>query len=151
MSTTQAPAAGENPRSLAAVLFDLGGNFVTPQPDCVLWMSDNDRGYGKVRIDGVNKRVHRVVWERLNGPIPDNLTVDHLCRVRSCVNPAHMELVSAEENIRRMAAARARATHCKRGHEFTPSNTYLRTDGRRRCRTCMDAYESARRQRRSAA
>jgi hypothetical protein len=121
--------------------------LVTPRPDCLLWPGAVDRGYGRIFVDGTAKRVHRVMWELANGPIPDDLTIDHLCRVRSCVNVEHMEVVERGENIRRAVPFRpartgagggsSKGTHCRRGHEFTPENTYVKpSTGRRTCVTC---------------
>ena len=86
---------------------------------------------------------HRVVYEILVGPIPVGLELDHLCRNRACVNPDHLEPVTTRTNLLRGYspwACRARQTHCKRGHEFTPENTYGTGDGRRYCRTCRRAH-----------
>ena len=124
---------------VAVSLAQIGGHVVTPRPDCVIWTSDGDRGYGKVKVNGQTKRVHRVVWELTHGPIPDGLTVDHLCRVRSCVNTEHMELVTVRENVLR--GSRGDATHCKRGHEYTPENTRLDRHGWRICRACRRMHE----------
>ncbi|TDD77726.1 HNH endonuclease [Actinomadura rubrisoli] len=90
--------------------------------------------------DGERKNVvvHRFVYESLVGPIPEGLVLDHLCRVRACCNPAHLEPVTDRVNILRGAsitAANARKTHCDHGHEFTSQNTY-RHRGRRLCRAC---------------
>ncbi len=111
----------------------------TPDPasECWLWTAARyPNGYGTIRIDGTPGRMvsaHRLAYEKLIGPIPEGLEIDHLCRQRSCVNPAHLEPVTHAENVRRMGAA---ITHCKRGHEFTPENT-RRHEGRRRCRACL--------------
>jgi hypothetical protein len=75
----------------------------------------------------------------LVGPIPEGLTIDHLCRVRHCVNPAHLEAVSERVNILRgngAGARNARKTHCVKGHAFTPDNLYRDYQGYRRCRRC---------------
>ena len=81
-----------------------------------------------------SNRAHRVTYKLLVGPIPEGLVIDHLCRVRHCINPAHMEPVTDTENKRRGAAA---ITHCPHGHEYTPDNTYTHPSrGTRCCRRC---------------
>ena len=106
-------------------------------------------GYGNVGIGYAgegNKRntsTHRVMYEAHVGPIPLGMEIDHLCRVRSCCNPAHLEAVTHSENARRGLAGHKRGrqlrsqTHCVHGHEYTEENTYRRADGRRMCRTCV--------------
>lgn len=78
--------------------------------------------------------VHRWAYEATRGPIPDGLEVDHLCNVRNCVNPAHLELVTHQENQRRN---RARRKACLRGHAYDEANTYWHR-GNRHCRTCRN-------------
>lgn len=105
----------------------------------------NHGGYGIVQLGrGLGTdRAHRVIYRAEVGPIPDGGTIDHLCLNPRCVNPAHMEVVTRAENARRQwASGRGNAgvrqrekTRCKRGHEFTPENTYV-YDGRRACRIC---------------
>lgn len=69
---------------------------------CWLWVGHlNNMGYGSLRITRRSDLAHRLMHEELVGPIPDGLEVDHICRVRRCVNPAHLELVTHGENIRR--------------------------------------------------
>lgn len=104
---------------------------------CWQWTGLIDRyGYAK---SSRNARGHRVAFEALSGPIPEGLQLDHLCRNRACVNPAHLEPVTQAENARRSAAAVK--THCVNGHPYTPENTYLRPagadGGRRDCRACI--------------
>lgn len=96
---------------------------------CWLWIGPlRANGYGMYN----HRPAHRVTYELLVGPIPDGLHIDHLCRVRHCVNPDHLEPVTQAENNRRAGAAK---THCPRDHEYTPENTYNK-NGSRMCRTC---------------
>lgn len=113
-------------------------NFET---GCWEWTaSKTGDGYGQLRAEGTMRRAHRVAYELIEGPIPEGLQLDHLCRVRHCINPAHLEPVTPVENMRRapvsVSVINAAKTRCDAGHEFTPENTYLRPKGRRGCRTC---------------
>lgn len=99
-------------------------------------------GYGMFTVKSIGTRpAHRWVYEELIGPIPAGLEIDHLCRNRACVNPAHLEAVTHAENVRRGEApdatrqrALARQT-CINGHPWTPENTGPAPVGRR-CRAC---------------
>lgn len=116
---------------------------ITPRPDCLIFYGALERGYGRVDVGSKHLRVHRLVWELSTGvPIPDGQTIDHLCRVRSCINVAHMEVVTPEENSRRArrTPAGARPSTCVNGHEYTAENTLIdRNSGSRRCRECKRA------------
>lgn len=112
---------------------------------CWEWLSTiQENGYGTYTVRNQTMRAHRIAYEHFIGPIPDDLQTDHLCRVRKCVNPAHLELVTTRENTLRgvgPTASNAAKTHCKRGHEFTPENTYERpSKPGRECLTCKRAF-----------
>lgn len=112
----------------------------------------NHFGYGVFVVKSRSLRVSRLVYERQIGPIPKGLTIDHLCRNRRCVRPSHLEAVPNRENILRGVGATAvnsRKTHCKRGHEFSSTNTYQSQhsqtgDWRRECRICLAEKERQR-------
>lgn len=124
---------------------------VSKTNSCWLWTGalNPQTGYGTIFISwlGNNRQktqtTHRLVWELMRGPIPDGLTIDHLCRVRSCCNPDHLEPVTLAENTRRspkVGRGRTIKTHCRQGHLFDEENTVRTTKGTRRCRACRDAY-----------
>ncbi len=107
---------------------------------CWVWDRGLD-GYGYGRMRG--RRAHRVSYELHVGPIPEGLDLDHLCRVRNCVNPAHLEPVTRAENVLRgvsRPAENARKTHCIHGHALTPDNVYVppKRPGMRYCLRCRD-------------
>ena len=123
--------------------------YSIPEPNsgCILWIGALSSGYGCVGYQGRIQKAHVIAYELTKGPVPKNLELDHLCRVRCCVNPDHLEPVTRQINILRgtvIAATKARCaaqTHCKRGHEFTLENTYITKNGRRSCRTCHAAWQ----------
>lgn len=101
--------------------------------------------YGKLFIGREHGRsvtvyAHRFADELANGPIPEGIEVDHLCNNGLCVNPAHFERVTPEENKRRQGA---RQTHCVHGHAYTAANTYIDGRGQRRCRACAQERRAA--------
>lgn len=110
---------------------------VSVQPNgCWLWQAHiNKGGYGDFMHPDTQRmcRAHRYSYEVAMGPIPDGLVIDHLCRVRHCVNPAHLEPVTSEENIRRGAAA---ILACPAGHSYSGDNLYVNPKGDRLCREC---------------
>lgn len=109
---------------------------------CWIWAHPVADGYGRVREAGKGSKfamAHRFAYERLVGPISVGLQLDHLCRVRNCVNPDHLEPVTPRENTLRgetPAARNAAKTHCPIGHPYDDSNTYICKRGLRKCRAC---------------
>jgi hypothetical protein len=106
--------------------------------NCILWHgATNDQGYGQMRVrppgwkrgDGPAPRVyvHRHAWEQVHGPIPAGMTIDHLCLVKLCMNPDHMEVVTRAENGRRGSPQQQ---FCHLGH---PIGIY---GGVRTCAVC---------------
>lgn len=122
---------------------------------CVQWIgSRNNRGYGTFG-DGVRAVLaHRWSYEHHHGPIPAGLELDHLCRNRACVNPAHLEPVTHRTNLLRAESGPARngaKTHCPDGHPYAGDNLYLPPSGGRACRTCIRRRSLARATNRKAA
>lgn len=108
--------------------------------DCWLWPGGtNGKGYGVLTVKTGRGRedrtiyVHRLMYERHVGSIPDGMELDHLCEVRHCANPAHLECVTHAENVARAAA---KIIACPRGHPYDADNTAITVDGKRRCRAC---------------
>lgn len=98
-------------------------------------------GYGRIKIKKKFESAHRLSFSIFKGPIPAGMQIDHLCRVRNCVNPDHLEAVTARENILRgygYSAENSRKTHCKRGHLFGGDNLKTLPNGSRRCITCSN-------------
>lgn len=111
--------------------------------DCWLFAGYvNSLGYGQLfyRTDGKRKSdyVHRASYETFVSQIPEGLVIDHLCKNRSCINPSHLEPVTARENTLRGDGVILNKikTHCPKGHEYTPENTTQYSTIWRRCREC---------------
>jgi len=107
---------------------------------CWLWGGGKrGKGYGSFSVGGRGVYAHRFAYEQFVGPIPVGLVIDHLCRVRHCVNPEHLRAVTNRENVLCGAGLPAqciRKTHCPAGHEYTTANTGRRRDGSRQCLAC---------------
>jgi hypothetical protein len=113
---------------------------------CWLWTgSIVHTGYGSFNIGrGTHgsDSAHRVAYLLAVGCIPPKMQLDHLCRVRHCVNPRHLEVVTQQENLRRGTAL---ITSCPQGHVYDEANTRYRADGHRQCRACDSAAHRAKR------
>jgi hypothetical protein len=119
---------------------------LTRKTDCCwLWLGGIDGGgYGLIRVDGRLTKAHRVSYELHVGPIPDGMHMDHLCRVRLCVRPDHLEPVTNKENTARGIgpsgdAAKAARTHCPQGHPYDEVHI---DRGARFCRRCKNDYSN---------
>ncbi len=116
--------------------------------ECWPWAGTIDKrgGYGQMGIRGKIHKAHRVSYRLFVGRIPAGLTIDHLCRVRSCVNPSHLEAVTNAENVRRGEGGKfhTRKTHCPHGHAYDEANTRIVRKGasgyQRVCRTCARVW-----------
>ncbi len=127
--------------------------------DCWLWQGKlNDAGYGRIKVGKKDVRVHRLSYECYKSEIPEGLVLDHLCRVRNCANPDHLEPVTKGENTKRgNAAAKVKKfhenkTHCPQGHPYSGDNLILLTQvngkwRKRKCRACNVVYKARARER----
>lgn len=109
---------------------------------CWLWTAAvNPKGYGQFYWEGCMRLAHTVSYKAVY-PVVDGYTIDHLCRVRRCCNPAHLEAVPHVVNVRRGQGSASR-THCPKGHPYTGENLHVQSNGARRCLTCRRAHSRA--------
>lgn len=116
--------------------------FALAAGGCWIWTGQTMYGYGYWGAEPFkNSRAHRVMYQEFNGPIPAGYHIDHLCKVKACVNPAHLEAVTPAENNRRSLSPSALnmfKTHCPRGHALSAPIHYP-SGTRRDCRECNNA------------
>lgn len=115
---------------------------------CWIWTAAQITGYGIFWMNGHNVFAHRLLYEAERGSVPDGLQLDHLCRIRNCVRPDHLEPVTALENQLRgngFAAVNLAKTHCPKGHQFNRIPACGRRRPRRACSTCRNDARRAKR------
>lgn len=118
-----------------------------PNSGCWLWDAACDTGgYAQISVGNKSKSAHRISYEMHVGPVPEGLVLDHKCRVRSCVNPDHLEPVTNRENILRgdLWKVHGLKTHCPKGHSYSQENSYLYR-GSRHCKKCKIINQMRRR------
>lgn len=131
----------------------LRSRCVVTENGCWLWQGCiSDGRYGSLKYKGRIRRAHCVTYELSVGPVPDNLELDHTCKVTTCINPEHLEPVTHKVNVQRgdlkhVSGKRyAAQTHCIHGHPYEPHNLYLDKKGHKSCRTCARDRNRAARQ-----
>jgi len=116
--------------------------FAKTDGDCWTWTATADhKGYGRLGVSGRTLMAHRLSYEHFVAPIPPGMQLDHLCRNRRCVNPAHLEPVTGKENVRRGNTGanlpnNDGRSRCLRDHPLSGDNLYIKPNGRRVCRQC---------------
>lgn len=128
------------PKAVDDALSRFASKVTLSDTGCWLWGGwRNHKGYGMFWYDGRDTPAHRWSYEHLVSEFDLSLDIDHLCRVRHCVNPDHLEPVTRQVNLLRgdtFNARNAAKTHCPRGHEYDSKNTYIKKNGGRSCRAC---------------
>lgn len=128
---------------VAAVVRKIAERVTVDGYECWIWQGNKlPKGYGVISFGGSTAYTHRLMYEGEHGPIPAGMQIDHLCRQPSCCNPAHLEVVTPQENTLRGNSPRlarergGKKTHCPRGHAYTDENTYVSAKGGKSCRIC---------------
>lgn len=126
---------------------EINDKIVVDRSGCWLWQGTISTGYGHIKNPSGSNLVHRIVYELLVGVIPAGLDIDHLCRVRHCCNPEHLEPVTRSINCQRIPVPRIgqfycgprhnkRRPFCEKGHPLSGDNLYVSPKGARGCMAC---------------
>lgn len=130
-----------------AIKFGIPENMISRmsiENNCWLWTAGLSKGYGQVWYKGTMMSAHRAIYHIVNDIFSSRKhQIDHICRIRSCVNPEHLEIVTAKENVRRSVPFwRPRTkTHCYRGHPYNAKNTAYFGNQGKKCRECKKIAE----------
>ena len=126
---------------------DKNGPIPEHRPDlgnCWIWTGQKyQKGYGHFHYRRDGKQVHVGAHCFSVPDVPSGMQRDHLCLNKGCVRPSHIEVVTPSENMRRAYANKPRVTHCPRGHEYTPENTFWKLGKWKVCITCRRALQKA--------
>jgi hypothetical protein len=129
---------------------------ISPEPNtgCWIWCGDSNGNYGSFGVYDVktnthrNEYAHRFSYRLHKGEIPLGFQIDHCCRMKLCVNPDHLELVTPRENTLRGGWNKGQfqiKTHCKRGHPLSGNNLGIDCRGYAKCRICVNTYTANKR------
>ena len=113
--------------------------------ECWTWTATQWDGYGQFALEGKMVGAHRLAYELMIAEIPRGLTLDHLCRVRICVNPFHLDPVPQRINLRRGLVTRCTESQCANGHPWTKESRYVTRQGGSACRICQRIRDTRRR------
>lgn len=118
-------------------------NYSRDLGPCWIWKGCSQQGYGATSWFGKNISAYKLAYCLFRGPVPHGFELDHLCRVRRCCCPWHLEIVTHSINGKR--SWRAIKPTCLYGHPYSGSNLFVNKHGHRFCRTCRAGAERARR------
>jgi hypothetical protein len=140
MSTLLLDTRVKSPGLARAAHTLLAASIVDPATGCWVWQRSTTCGYGRIRIDNQLMLTHRIAYRLWVGDLVDGMQIDHLCSIRACCNPAHLEQVTPIVNQHRASPLHS---VCSRGHVFDDTNTGRLKSGTRYCRTCHNARNRA--------